>query len=423
MLPMTPVLLQAVTGCPPDLANEWAHPISDAMAYYSIDTPARASAFLAQIGHESMGFVSTSEGWGPTVAQKKYEGNKDLGNTQPGDAFKFRGHGLIQITGRFNHARVRDQLRAEFGDEVPDFEADPEALTIPRWAALSAAAYWDDKHLNPLADIGDMETITKRINGGLNGYPDRLARWERAKRAFVAALQSAAPLQPTAPPAAEPEPAPTPRYLPRQNDNEGWPEVTQTEAPAAPEPTPEKPMLPFLGALAQVLIPSLAGEIPRVAKIFPPSSPVAERNLGVAQVVLDVVTKALGAANAQEAVERVKNDPAAAQAARDAIDANWFRIEEVREASVDKARAFMRSGPERIVCFNMVFHELLALIFVVCTCAGMAAAFRWGELDQATKNLIVTAALIGGFLGIKEFFFGGSRGSDRKTEILEQRDR
>jgi putative chitinase len=155
------------------------------MAFYSIDTPARQAAFLAQVGHESGGLRYVRELWGPTDAQERYEGRLDLGNTQPGDGERFKGHGLIQTTGRANHAKVRDRLRERF-DDVPDFEAEPESLMEPKWACLSAADYWDMHKLNVLADAGDFRRITKRINGGFNGYDDRLARWELARRTLEA---------------------------------------------------------------------------------------------------------------------------------------------------------------------------------------------------------------------------------------------
>jgi putative chitinase len=186
---VTPELIAACTGARIDRASRFAAPLSAGMAFYGIDTPARQAAFLAQIGHESGGLKYTSEVWGPTAAQARYEGRKDLGNTQPGDGSRFRGHGVIQTTGRLNHRLVTQRLRARF-DGVPDFEADPIALTETQWAALSACDYWDMRKLNELADSGDFEELSARINGrnratGLpNGYEDRLERWEFAKRAL-----------------------------------------------------------------------------------------------------------------------------------------------------------------------------------------------------------------------------------------------
>lgn len=180
---MSPELLAACTGARIDRAARFAPALSAGMAMYGIHTPERQAAFLAQLGHESGSLKYTSEIWGPTPAQERYEGRKDLGNVRVGDGSRYRGHGLIQTTGRANHVLVTHRLRQRF-DNVPDFEAEPEALTDTQWACLSACDYWDMKNLNPLADAGDFETITRKINGGLNGYEDRLARWERAKQAL-----------------------------------------------------------------------------------------------------------------------------------------------------------------------------------------------------------------------------------------------
>lgn len=204
MQEVTPATLAKCWGCSPAVAQRWAEPLSVACAFYGIDTPPRLAAFLAQTGHESGSGRWVSEIWGPTEVQSRYEGREDLGNTQPGDGSKFRGHGLIQTTGRANHARVRDRLRERFPAlDVPDFETEPQALTLPQWAALSAADYWDDRGLNALADVGDFERITRRINGGLNGLADRRKRWARAKAALQA-LSQASPLPAPIPPSENP---------------------------------------------------------------------------------------------------------------------------------------------------------------------------------------------------------------------------
>ncbi len=174
---MTPRELQIATGCVSGaLAENWLEPIEFAMCAYGIDTPLRQAAFLAQVGHESGGLHYTSEMWGPTPQQLRYEGRLDLGNNQSGDGKKFRGHGLIQITGRANHAHARDQLREKFPDMIiPDFEEFPELLAQQEWAALSAGQFWDSRKLNKWADIEDFERITRLVNGGLNGYKQRVA--------------------------------------------------------------------------------------------------------------------------------------------------------------------------------------------------------------------------------------------------------
>ena len=171
-------------GITRERADYWDDWLNEAMHLYQINTKPRIAAFLAQVGHESARLRYTSEIWGPTPVQRRYEGRKDLGNIYKGDGPRFRGHGLIQTTGRYNHRAVTQRLRARFPNMgVPDFEAEPTKLTLPRWAALSAADYWDMKGLNALADAGKFETITRKINGGLNGFADRknlLASMRRA---------------------------------------------------------------------------------------------------------------------------------------------------------------------------------------------------------------------------------------------------
>jgi putative chitinase len=169
--------LAAAIGVNVARTQAWADPISAAMALWSIDTQARQAAFLAQIGHESGRLVYVREIWGPTPAQIRYEGRSDLGNTQPGDGKRYMGRGLIQITGRTNYKAVSDALGV-------DFVAQPELLEQPTNAALSAAWFWNKHGCNELADSGDFRRITLAINGGMNGYVDRLALLALAKDAL-----------------------------------------------------------------------------------------------------------------------------------------------------------------------------------------------------------------------------------------------
>lgn len=163
--------------CGPTRATVWLPFFLEAFNLAQIDSFDRKVAFLAQVGHESGGLAFTSELWGPTPAQRGYEGRADLGNTQSGDGVRFKGHGIIQVTGRANHAAARDNLRKLCPDlAVPDFEARPEDLCQPRWACLSAAEFWIRKRCNDLADARDFYGLTRRINGGLNGMPDRVRR-------------------------------------------------------------------------------------------------------------------------------------------------------------------------------------------------------------------------------------------------------
>ncbi|MBP5971144.1 glycoside hydrolase family 19 protein [Pseudomonas iridis] len=147
--------------------------LNTAMLRYQIVGAKRVAAFIAQIGHESGQLVYVREIWGPTPAQAKYEGRKDLGNTVPGDGLKYRGRGLIQITGRANYAACGEALGLDLINQ-------PELLEQPKNACLSAAWFWAANGLNTLADADKFEAITRRINGGLNGQADRLKLWSKA---------------------------------------------------------------------------------------------------------------------------------------------------------------------------------------------------------------------------------------------------
>lgn len=144
-----------------------------------LERPHRLAMYLGQLAHESAGFRYDREIWGPTSAQKRYDGRRDLGNTQPGDGYKFRGRGPIQITGRYNTTAFRDWSR-KIDAKAPDFVANPDLINTDPWEGLGPIWYWDSRSLNRHADAGDYLTVTKRINGGTNGLADRQARYTRA---------------------------------------------------------------------------------------------------------------------------------------------------------------------------------------------------------------------------------------------------
>jgi putative chitinase len=152
--------------------------LNTAMGRYGIVGTLRVSAFIAQVGHESGQLRYVREIWGPTAQQLGYEGRADLGNTVKGDGSKFRGRGLIQITGRANYAACGEALGL-------DLISKPELLELPQWAATSAAWFWKINGLNTLADNGEFVKITRRINGGTNGLEDRLQLWDRAKKVLA----------------------------------------------------------------------------------------------------------------------------------------------------------------------------------------------------------------------------------------------
>ena len=145
--------------------------------------PHRLALYLSRLMHESGGFLHDREIWGPTPAQKRYGGRKDLGNTQKGDGSRFRGRGPGQLTGRANH-RAFSKWAKRIDPNAPNFETNPQKVNTDPWEGLSAIWYWDEgnpdkRSLNRLADIGDIENITRKWNGGLNGYADTLRYYDR----------------------------------------------------------------------------------------------------------------------------------------------------------------------------------------------------------------------------------------------------
>ncbi|MGZ0719038.1 glycoside hydrolase family 19 protein [Pseudomonas palleroniana] len=154
--------------------------LNTAIARFEIASPKRVAAFLAQIGHESAQLRYVRE-LGSDQYLSKYDTGAlaaRLGNTPEadGDGQKYRGRGLIQITGRRNYLACSQAL---FGDDR--LLQQPELLEQPQWACESAAWFWQSNGLNELADKDLFDTITRRINGGLNGMEDRLQLWARAK--------------------------------------------------------------------------------------------------------------------------------------------------------------------------------------------------------------------------------------------------
>lgn len=155
-------------------AEIFLEPLRLTMQEFGIsDTPEREAAFLAQIAHESGEMRYVHE----IASGAAYEGRKDLGNTELGDGVRFKGRGLIQVTGRANYQACGLALG------LPLLE-NPELLEDPENACRSAGWFWETRQLNELADKGDFIKITKRINGGTNGLQDRLAYYERAKTAL-----------------------------------------------------------------------------------------------------------------------------------------------------------------------------------------------------------------------------------------------
>lgn len=174
---------------------------------YDISTPRRVAAFVSQLAHESARFTRTEENLSYSADglartwPKRYRGadgqpNDDAirlahkpeaiatygsrnGNRglMSGDGWKFRGRGLLQITGRANYSQCSDALRV-------DLMHNPDVLLSPLYASLSAGWYWHTRELNAPADAGDVRGVTRAINGGLHGLEDRQALYDFARAAL-----------------------------------------------------------------------------------------------------------------------------------------------------------------------------------------------------------------------------------------------
>ena len=177
-MPITVQQLLQILPNAGQVAGVFVPVLNTAMNRYQIVGTKRVAAFVAQIGHESGQLKYVKEIWGPTPAQAKYEGRKDLGNTVAGDGSKYRGRGLIQITGRANYMACGEALGL-------DLIKQPELLEKPQHACMSAAWFWATKGLSTLADAGQFDKITRRINGGQNGAADRQALYARALKVLA----------------------------------------------------------------------------------------------------------------------------------------------------------------------------------------------------------------------------------------------
>jgi len=392
---ITPALLESALGCTRERAALFAGALDEACLAYEITTAARLAHFLAQVGHESGALTHVREVWGPTPAQTRYEGRLDLGNTQPGDGRRYMGRGLLQTTGRSNHRVLRDRLRGK-GIDAPDFEAAPELLEQPKWAAMSAADYWDMRNINRMADADDFEAITRAINGGINGLEDRRRRLERVRAVLNADDTSPQPVdKPAKPVHVDPRP-----------DQEPY---TQPEA-AMPIP-----------AIVGALLPTVIELLPRLGTLFGSGSKVSERNMAVAGAVLDLAQKTTGAVNSLDAVERMKADPVALAAVSSAVEANWFTLTEAGGGGIAGARAadkaaMTSNGPAWQVLLSPSFWAMLLLLplvyMVVGSVAGLWGYADWSDDVRASLATAVVSLIVGGAAG---YYWGTSTSRNRGT--------
>lgn len=194
---MTLEQLKAATHAQTIFAEQFLPNIIATCDRYEINTPIRQLCFLAQVGHESGGLFYTEE----LASGQAYEGRKSLGNLQPGDGVRFKGRGLIQITGRANYKSIGDSLGVDFITTPTLLGGKNVTVCTPdqlKYAALSAGWFWNSRNLNGIADLiniqnpidegsnlANFQLITKRINGGFNGLADRLSRYKNGHDLFL----------------------------------------------------------------------------------------------------------------------------------------------------------------------------------------------------------------------------------------------
>lgn len=178
-------------------------PINAACAEFNINTPKRIASFLAQIAHETGclkgveenlnysrerleqifpkyfpdGLAELYAGIPAKIGSRVYANRMGNGDEGSGDGYTFRGRGLFQLTGKSNYK----SCGAYIGVDLVNY---PALLCRPDVAAKSAAWFWNERQLSKAADVEDFKTITKKINGGYNGYADRVKYWLKARKAF-----------------------------------------------------------------------------------------------------------------------------------------------------------------------------------------------------------------------------------------------
>jgi putative chitinase len=170
---------ESISGCSGSIITP-STTIINAMRKWGITTPLARAHFLAQCAHESGNFKYKKEIWGPSGAQQRYEGRRDLGNVVDGDGKRFMGRGYIQVTGRANYT--------QFNKGVSENVISNPTLVESKYVAETAAWFWKTRKLNNLAiddTTASVRRITKVINGGYNGLDDRIKKfcgyWKKIK--------------------------------------------------------------------------------------------------------------------------------------------------------------------------------------------------------------------------------------------------
>lgn len=155
------------------------------MPKYEVTTYLRVCHFLAQAAHEAASFQTLRE----YASGAAYESRKDLGNVKAGDGVRYKGRGIFQLTGRANYRDIGKKIGM-------DLENNPDLAESPEVSVLTALEYWKSRNLNVLADRDDVESITRKINGGLNGFEDRKKYLTRCKQVIPKNISFTPPSEP-----------------------------------------------------------------------------------------------------------------------------------------------------------------------------------------------------------------------------------
>jgi putative chitinase len=196
-------LLKIFNKTNPTIVNSYVEPMNKTFSRYIIDTPRRISMFLAQVGHESGGLTAIQENLNYSadrlsvvfpkyfkdvdpsayarnpekIANRVYASRMGNGPESSGDGYRYRGRGLIQLTGKSNYERFAKSMLMPLDQAV-------QYLTTPEGACMSAGWFWDVNNLNELSDDGDVIGCTRKINGGTNGLEDRQSHYTKALQIF-----------------------------------------------------------------------------------------------------------------------------------------------------------------------------------------------------------------------------------------------
>ena len=371
------------SATPARIANFIGH-LNATMDEFGITTPKRQAAFLAQLAHESGSLRYVEE----IASGSAYDNRPDLGNnranaialaelagTTPGRYYK--GRGLIQVTGFDNYLACSLALLRD-----DSLTKNPDMLERADLACRSAGWYWDSRGLNYYADAGQFETITRKINGGLNGQADRLAHYQRALTVL-----------------------------------EGG-----DSAPTESGPFPEQPVqgetvvAPFIAAA----IPSLIQAAPALIRLFG-NSEQAEKNARAAEVAVEIAKAVTEKPTAEGAVAAMQADPELATTYAKAVAAQWYELAgEAGGGGIAGARqadqAAMQQGKPLLSPALWVAMMILPLVYMV------SGAVLFGADWTMEIKAMVVSSIISLVLGsVTGFFLGTSYGSQQKTAMLADR--